>query len=169
MDTPTLKADADQTGGGILGAAKDPDKISLGQHIIETGIFVQIFAFATFVAVSVIFYRKITQRPTIASVSPTNPWKKHLYILFATSFLIFIRCIFRVIMYIQGEDGSISSSEVLFYIFDSCFIFTVMVSFNIVHPSEVRAMLHGEGRIAWRGRYQGPKLPSQPGPDGFSL
>ena len=55
-------------------------------------------------------------------------------------------------MYIQGADGSISSSEALFYIFDFIPVFVVMVAFIIVHPSEVRALLHGVGRIAWQGK-----------------
>ena len=54
-------------------------------------------------------------------------------------------------MYLQGTDGSIERSEVLFYLFDFLFVFTVMVFFNVVHPSEVRALLNGEGRLAWGG------------------
>ena len=55
-------------------------------------------------------------------------------------------------MYIQGADGSISSSEALFYIFDFIPVFVVMMAFIVIHPSEVRALLHGAGRIAWQGK-----------------
>ena len=133
---------------------KNPDTANLGTKIIDAGLFIQIFSFGTFLVCSLIFYYRIMQRPTRASVAYEKIWHKHTYVLWATSCLVFGRCIFRVTMYLQGRDGSIESSEVLFYLFDFLFVITVMVVFNVVHPSEVRALLNGQGRLAWGGSIQ---------------
>ena len=54
-------------------------------------------------------------------------------------------------MFIQGSDGSISSSEVALYICESLFVFTVMALFNVVNPGEVSALLRAEDSNAWGG------------------
>ena len=139
----------------------DPNTAKLGEHIIDAGLFIQIFAFGTFVVCGLVFHYRITKRPTVASATPSSPWRKHMYTLYITSLLVFARCIFRVVMFLQGSSGSASTSEVLFYIFDSICIFIVMATFNLVHPSEVRALLRGSGRVAWRGFLQHQSLPSR--------
>ena len=72
-------------------------------------------------------------------------------------------------MFLQGPNGSASNSEVLFYIFDSILIFIVMAAFNLVHPSEVGALLRGSGRIAWYGPLEKQGLPSRQGEDEVEL
>ena len=155
--------------GGSQSASTDPDIQKKGQNIITAGLFVQIVSFGIFVFCGATFHYKITKRPTAASTTPSIPWQKHLVALYITSALIFGRCIFRVVMFIQGSSGSIASSEVLFYIFDSIFVFAVMIIFNIVHPSEVAALLRGTGPIAWRGQIEQQAIPSHQNEDAICL
>lgn len=61
-----------------------------------------------------------------------------------------IRSVFRVVEYLQGFSGYLLSHEVYLYIFDSVLMFFVMVIFNVVHPSEVVALVNG-GRVAKKG------------------
>ena len=140
-------------GGGFV-TSTNPNTIKIGQYIIDAGLFVQIISFGIFLVTALTFQFRIEKHPTQKSADSSIPWRKHMYILYMSSCLIFGRCIFRVAEFLQGVNGTISSSETLFYIFDSLFVFIVMVSFNIVHPSEVRAYLHGSGRIAWRGHFE---------------
>lgn len=72
------------------------------------------------------------------------PWRKHMMSLHVSSVLILIRSIFRVIEYLQGQDGFLLSTEVFIYIFDATLMFLVMATFLWVHPSEVNCLL-GKG------------------------
>ena len=57
---------------------------------------------------------------------------------------------FRVAEFIQGNDGFILSHEWFLYLFDSILMLGVMLIFNAVHPSEVKALLRG-GRMSRGG------------------
>lgn len=45
--------------------------------------------------------------------------------------------------YAQGHTGHLLQHEWFLYVFDACLMFGVMVVFNVVHPSEVNALLKG--------------------------
>jgi RTA1 like protein. len=66
--------------------------------------------------------------------------------LYAASVLILIRSVFRVVEYGEGFDGYLLSTEVFLYIFDALLMFSVMMIFLAIHPSEVNCLL-GKGRI----------------------
>ncbi|KAF2180156.1 RTA1-domain-containing protein [Zopfia rhizophila CBS 207.26] len=87
-------------------------------------------------------------RPLTASssapLSPTNdlnihdlPWKRHIYALYVASALIMIRSVFRVIEYLQGNNGYLLRHEVFLYVFDGLLMFGVMSLFNWIHPAQV--------------------------------
>ena len=77
-------------------------------------------------------------------------WRTHLVALYAASVLIMIRSVFRLVEYLQGFSGYLLSHEVFLYMFDALLMFCVMVLLNIVHPSEVVALVNG-GKAAKRG------------------
>lgn len=61
-----------------------------------------------------------------------------------------VRSIFRVVEYLQGFDGYLLSHEYYLYIFDAVLMLCVIVIFNVVHPSEVVALMRG-GNVARKG------------------
>lgn len=124
-------------------ASKDLNTIHLGQKIILIGLFVQIAFFGFFVVVSVSFNRAINKRPTSRSTDPTISWRKHLRALYLASILIMIRSIYRCVEYIQGNSGFIIRHEFFIYILDGVPMFFVMAIFNVIHPSEINALLKG--------------------------
>jgi hypothetical protein len=141
------------TGGGLLSSGsngKSQSSVKLGQDIIVGGLFVQVIFFGCFVLVAVLFQTRIGKSPTPQSVSPQIPWRKHLTALYAASILILIRSTFRVVEFIQGYDGYILRHEWFLYAFDSVLMLSVMVIFNAIHPSEVKALLRG-GKVSRGG------------------
>jgi hypothetical protein len=79
------------------------------------------------------------------SLTIDHQWRRTLHSLYAGSLLIWIRCVFRLIEYAQGNDGYVISHEAFLYIFDAALMFGVMVLFALVHPSEITAQLRGPG------------------------
>lgn len=144
-------------GAGIT-ASKTESSVSRGQKVITGGLFVQVIFFVFFLVVAIVFHRRTNRKPTTRSGDV--PWKKHMRALYVASALILARSILRLEEYAEGTTGFVLSHEYFLYIFDSVLMLCVLVLFNLVHPSEVYALLRG-GKMS-----QGLKLHtvSQPTP-----
>ncbi|KAF4445454.1 hypothetical protein F53441_10796 [Fusarium austroafricanum] len=115
-----------QAGGGGIQSAGTLEMYDMGEKIIIAGLFVQIVVFGFFVLTSVLFHYRLLKCPTIESSRGHVPWARYLYVLYASSFLILVRSIFRVVEYLQGNKGYLISHEVFLYIFDAVLMALVM-------------------------------------------
>jgi RTA1 like protein len=125
-----------------MSSAKSASKLKLGEDVIIVGLIVQIIFFSFFVVVSVIFHKRMLNRPTAASMNTVVNWQRYMYILYFASVLIMIRCLYRVIEYIQGSTGTLQSHEFYAYIFDATLMFLVMATLLVFHPSQVLSREH---------------------------
>ena len=123
------------------------DSLKLGEKIVVIGLFVQIVFFGFFVVVALSFHLSMHRVPTDKAQQRHQTWHKHINALYGASVLIMIRSIFRVVEYIQGNDGYLLKHEYYLYIFDGILMLLVMFLFNFVHPSEVKALLKG-GKVS---------------------
>ena len=65
--------------------------------------------------------------------------------LYTVSILILVRCIYRVIEYIQGEqDGYLFTHEWTIYVLDAALMFIAMVTFFVWHPNVLKRVIKGE-------------------------
>jgi uncharacterized membrane protein YhaH (DUF805 family) len=133
------------------------ESLHTGEKIIIAGLLVQILFFGLFMLVAILFDVAVHRVPTPRAKDAGIPWHKHLNALYLASVLILIRSIFRVVEYIQGNDGFLISHEYFLYIFDAVLMLAVMVVFNFVHPSEVNALLKGgQAMRGWKlGKVEG--------------
>ena len=121
----------------MLAQAKTQDATKLANNIVLAGLFLQVAFFAFFVVVTATWHKRMHVAPTSSSLASTLPWARYLWILYLASFLIMVRCIFRIAEYAGGQEGVLLSTEVYLYIFDATLMFLVMVVFNVQHPSLV--------------------------------
>jgi hypothetical protein len=128
------------TGGGLMGT-ENPKTRDAGSKIIVGGLFLQIIFFGTFVLAAVLFHRRV--RKHMPTVSQTIPYARHLFALYSTSILIFVRSIVRVVEFLQGFDGFIYTHEVFLFVFDAVLMLTAMLIMNWIHPSEIKGLLKG--------------------------
>ncbi|TVY64945.1 Protein RTA1 [Fusarium oxysporum f. sp. cubense] len=119
----------------------DPDKVDTGRIVMVIGLWIQIVFFTFFIITALLFWRRMSRLSTKSSKA--TPWKKHLLVLLIASLLILVRCLYRVIEYMQGPDGSIISNETYVYVFDAVPMFIMMITFHYYHPSEVSCLLFG--------------------------
>ncbi|KAL8743765.1 MAG: hypothetical protein Q9190_003912 [Brigantiaea leucoxantha] len=143
---------AQSAGASTQASNSSPDSATKGKTTILGGLALQIIFFSFFVIVAVRFDRRIAQSSREENNNNNAPptevnWRKHLIALYVASALILVRSIFRVAEYIQGDDGYIMGHEVFLYVFDATLMLGVVVLFNSVHPSEVKAGIRG-GRFA---------------------
>ncbi|EMT72211.1 RTA1 like protein-domain-containing protein [Fusarium oxysporum II5] len=116
-----------QAGGGGVQSGGTLDMSRIGEKMIVVGLFVQIAIFGFFVCTSILFHYRLYQSPTAESLQGTTPWRRYLYVLYGSSFLILVRSIFRVVEYLQGNAGYLISHEIFLYIFDAVLMAVVML------------------------------------------
>ncbi|RAL14297.1 RTA1 domain-containing protein [Aspergillus homomorphus CBS 101889] len=133
-----------QGAGGGIQASGSLSGMQNGERIIVVGLFVQIFFFGFFIVTAGAFDRKLKKYPIPRCRDPSIPWRKHLNILYITSFLIMVRSVFRLVEYLQGNNGYLLHHEVFLYVLDAVLIFLAMIVFNLFHPSEISHLLHAE-------------------------
>ncbi|KAH7377419.1 RTA1 like protein-domain-containing protein [Cadophora sp. MPI-SDFR-AT-0126] len=143
-------------GGGIM-ASGSISSLKLGEHITVAGLCVQILFFSIFVAVATVFHRRQAQaegsRGLVAvgsTILSHRTWETLLYALYATSILIWVRSLFRVIEFAMGNDGFLLRNEVFLYVFDATLMFLAMVCLNLVHPArflELKSSLDRTGPV----------------------
>ncbi|KAF1345397.1 RTA1 like protein-domain-containing protein [Delphinella strobiligena] len=109
-----------QAAGAGLMAQGTLSGYNTGSNIVIVGLVIQMVIFGFFI-----------------TCDPALQWQKHLHALYFTSVIILIRNVIRVIEYAQGNSGFIVSHEYMLYIFDAFFIFLVVLTFFVVHPSKL--------------------------------
>lgn len=106
-----------------------------GKKIVVGGLIVQLVTFSMFIIVGLVFYYKLTKYPSeIATTtrrypSKFNNWNSILIVLFFCSVSIFVRSIYRLIEYTQGDDGYLMFHEPFLYCFDAALMFLNMFLF----------------------------------------
>jgi RTA1 like protein len=146
-----------KTGGGLM-ASHSLSTIRTGENIIVGGLFVQITFFGVFVIAAALFHSRMHKRSTPRGLEV--PWQKHMFALYTVSICILIRSIFRVIEFLQGNNGYLMHNEVFLYIFDAMLMLFVMLCMNWVHPSEIRSFLKGG---SWTQGFKMKEAPSKHG------
>jgi hypothetical protein len=100
------------TGGGMLAQAKTQDVTKFANNIVLAGLFLQVVFFSFFIVVTATWHKRMHAAPTRDSMATTLPWARYLWILYFASFLIMVRCIFRIAEYAGGQDGVLLGSEI---------------------------------------------------------
>lgn len=120
-----------------MSSAKSPSSVKLGENVIIVGLIVQIIFFGFFVAVSVIFHKRMVENPTSAAMGTSVDWRRYMFVLYFASALIMVRCLYRVIEYMEGSSGVLQSYEYFMYIFDTALMLMVTLIFLAFHPSKI--------------------------------
>ena len=121
----------------MLATAKTADDLSLGENIILGGLGIQIIFFGFFMVVTVVFHVRIVKMPTAQSYSVAADWRKFLYVLYFSSFLIMVRSLFRMAEFGLGSDGALMKSEIYVLVLDGALMALVAAAFIWLHPGQI--------------------------------
>uniref|UniRef100_A0A0D2XSR7 Protein RTM1 n=1 Tax=Fusarium oxysporum (strain Fo5176) TaxID=660025 RepID=A0A0D2XSR7_FUSOF len=135
-----------QSAGGSMmsGANEGNNLMNIGEYVIVGGLFFQLAIFGIFIVVVSIFHRRMNRSPTNKSLEPSIRWPHYLTTLYVTGGFIWVRSLFRVIEYLDGNDGYLMRTEAFLFVFDATLIWIVMVWMNWYHPSEIGLLLRNE-------------------------
>lgn len=131
--------------------------MNTGETITIAGLCIQLIFFTVFIVTSLHFHRRLGRQKTSKALQMEESregdvrffrsWESVLWGLYISSALILVRSIFRLIEYVQGNDGYLISHEVFLYIFDTVLMFFAMVAMNVFHPSIILVGESRHGRV----------------------
>jgi uncharacterized membrane protein len=122
-----------------------------GEQIVIAGLAVQLAFFGFFIVASAVFHYRVRANPQLvpravsagSALSFSNSWEAMLWCLYGACILIFIRSVFRVVEFVQGNDGYIMKREYLLYIFDAVLMAVQAILLLVVYPGKI---VHGRPR-----------------------
>ncbi|KAJ5803437.1 Protein RTM1 [Penicillium pulvis] len=131
-----------QCGGGGYMAAGSISAMNTGANIVVGGLVVQLLFFGFFVVVSAVFHWRFKRQPRYIHVSSTRShgpetrmtWEAMMWALYIACLLILVRSVFRVVEFVEGNNGFIMRREYLLYIFDACLMSLTGIVLIIVYP-----------------------------------
>ena len=124
------------SGSGLL---TNQDLVLIGDYIVFAGLGLQVLMFAAFVYCCAIFNIRFRAHQGQTGGSNAGTWQSRLNMLYATSLLILIRNIYRMVEFIMGDNGYLMQKEWPTYIFDGTLMLFVMISFFIWYPDDLRS------------------------------
>ncbi|KAF4827723.1 Protein RTM1 [Colletotrichum tropicale] len=117
----------------------------MGADHILLGLAVQLIFFGLFVVAAAVFHRRPLDRvpPAVLHEEANSGWQRHIRgwrgvmsVLYVASALIFVRSLFRLVEYVEGNDGVLLSTEVYLYIFDALLMLGVVAVTAVFHPAK---------------------------------
>lgn len=130
-----------QGAGAVYMTAGTLDDYYNGSKVVIVGLAILVSSFGLFVIVALHFDIRMRRAPTPEAALPTLNWRRYLMVRYGGCILIFIRSVFRLVEYAQGNAGWLIRHEWTFYVFDAMLMIVTMVLFNAFHPSTIKGVL----------------------------
>lgn len=106
---------------------------ALGASLVKAALIAQAATFALFVGLAAHFHYRAARARVLKRCIRTT-----LLVLYASSALIFARCVYRVAEFFDGvEEGSIYTTEAYFWVFDAALMWLDSVLLNVWHPGRL--------------------------------
>ncbi|KAI9172729.1 Protein RTA1 [Paramyrothecium foliicola] len=134
-----------QASGGSM-AMSNFMMFKIGQKIVIAGLFVQVLIFGLFIVMAVLFHRRMLEQPTEVALNGSLPWQRHLNVLYTTSGIILVRSIFRIIEFIEGNEGFLVRHEIFLYFFDALLMAIVMGIFLFWYVGDLESKKQSKER-----------------------
>ncbi|KAJ7696931.1 RTA1 like protein-domain-containing protein [Mycena rosella] len=131
--------------GGSMTTSSNINSVHLGNKIALIGLALQLVSFALFMVLMLVFGSRVRTRfPhvwrgqqgkafTVAG-GEVGDWRILYFTLCVTCVAILVRSIYRLVQFIQGYGGYVSTHEVFFYCFDSLPLWMAMSLYCAVWP-----------------------------------
>ncbi|KAL8825204.1 MAG: hypothetical protein Q9191_004556 [Dirinaria sp. TL-2023a] len=120
------------TGNGASYSANttnSPSQIKMGRDLIRASIILQLGAFVGFIGLEVVLHQRLLKARIMNA-----RLKMIIVLLYASSALILVRNIYRVVSVWEGYDGYLETHEAFFYVFDATLMLVNSVMLNVKYP-----------------------------------
>ena len=103
----------------------------LGSNLVTASLCLQAALFGAFGLLAVQFHRGANKAGVLK-----KDLKVVLYVMYVSATIVTIRCIYRLVEYIEGWESSIYQNEIYFWIFEALIMFINTALLNVWHPGK---------------------------------
>ncbi|KAH8716892.1 RTA1 like protein-domain-containing protein [Phaeosphaeriaceae sp. PMI808] len=103
----------------------------VGSHMVTASLCLQATLFGAFGLLAFQFHRRASKAGVLK-----QEIKIVLYVMYVSATIVTIRCIYRLVEFIEGWESSIYQNEVYFWIFEATIMFVNTALLNIYHPGK---------------------------------
>lgn len=103
----------------------------LGAHLVTASLSLQAALFGAFGLLAAQFHIRASKAGVLSKDLRTV-----LLVLYVSASIVTIRCIYRLVEYIEGWDSAIYKNEVVFWIFEAVIMFLNTALLNFYHPGK---------------------------------
>jgi hypothetical protein len=103
----------------------------VGSNMVTASLCLQAALFGAFGLLSALFHRRANKAGVLK-----RDLKVVLYVMYVSATIVTIRCIYRLVEYIEGWESSIYQNEVYFWIFEATIMFVNTALLNLFHPGK---------------------------------
>ncbi|MBE7181293.1 MAG: RTA1 domain-containing protein [Terriglobus roseus] len=101
----------------------------VGEDLLRSALILQAVFFVIFALIGVRFQWACHKKGVL-----NRNLKTVLYVMYASCALITTRCVYRIVEYFQGFDGTIYDTEWYFWVFEATIMFLNTLLLNVFHP-----------------------------------
>ena len=126
----TLVAVLTGAGAGRISNYSEPDQVRIGTGLVKASLLLQLALFSGFIALEVLFHVRAKRANLM-----TRNVRTIIFILYASSFCIVVRNVYRTVETFQGPLGYAERHEAFFYVFEGVFMLADSIMLNVLHPA----------------------------------
>ena len=104
---------------------------NIGSNMVTASLCLQAALFGAFGLLAAQFHRRANKAGVLSKDLRTVLW-----VMYVSATIVTIRCIYRLVEYIEGWESSIYQNEVYFWIFEAVIMFVNTVLLNVWHPGK---------------------------------
>ena len=103
----------------------------LGANLVTASLCLQVALFGSFGLLAAQFHTRARKANVLS-----KDLRIVLYVLYVSAAIVTIRCIYRLVEYIEGWDSTIYKNEVFFWVFEAVIMFLNTALLNLFHPGK---------------------------------
>jgi uncharacterized membrane protein YsdA (DUF1294 family) len=103
----------------------------LGANLVKSSLILQSLLFGAFGLLAAMFQYR-AQKTNVLS----KKLRTVLFVLYVSATIVTIRCIYRIVEYVEGWEGTVYRNEAFFWVFEASIMLVNTVLLNIWHPGK---------------------------------
>jgi hypothetical protein len=103
----------------------------VGANMVTASLCLQAVLFGAFGLLSALFHRRAQKAGVLK-----KDLKVVLWVMYVSATIVTIRCIYRLVEYLEGWDSAIYKKEVYFWVFEASIMFINTALLNVFHPGK---------------------------------
>jgi hypothetical protein len=115
----------------LANSSLSPSARQVGSNMVTASLCLQAALFGAFGLLSALFHRRASRAGVLK-----HDLKVVLWVMYVSATIVTIRCIYRLVEYLEGWDSAIYKNEAYFWIFEASIMFVNTALLNIFHPGK---------------------------------